>query len=101
DKNYAHKMLTTKRNVILPPENQSYMGDIVKTVKAYKNKTVVDCEKASDLGVVTVALKTAPSSEELKNKKTKLEKELGENTLAEINSWNEMIRNYSSDNLIY
>ncbi len=111
-KKVQHKVLTTKRQVILPVENQSYMAEIVKTIKSYILKTEKDAVLVSELGAIEKCLpifKNSKSSGEsldsglaaLENRQEKIEKEVGLETLSEINSWDHLIEKYSQDALTY
>ncbi len=105
DRKFASKVLTTKRHVILPVENQNYMAEIVKAVKGYQAKWAKDTALASQLGAVTQTLTLLKddkgAQEKIKFLEKSLEEQLGSESLKELKSWDELIAQYSEDHLIY
>ncbi|MDZ4678344.1 MAG: fused isobutyryl-CoA mutase/GTPase IcmF [Oligoflexia bacterium] len=98
------ELLTSHRQVIIPMENQSYLAEIVKSVKEYKKNSAEMAKAASLVGAISQtqeALKDQmPGNfalDKLKDLKSKIEPEV----LTQLENWQNLISEYSKDELVY
>jgi methylmalonyl-CoA mutase len=102
DEIYKSNILSAEEHIIIPPERQNYLAEIVSTIYKYKERTSRLSEKASILGAlhnVSSLLKSAP--EDVKKVEKTLEQEFTSEELHSLRAWNEFQRRYAGDELIF
>jgi isobutyryl-CoA mutase len=100
--NFRKTVLSADEHVIIPAERQTYLAEIVTTVRGYKSRVELLAKKASLLGSLTQLKTELNLSAEIFEKK---KKEFSEGfTVDEMNSllgWDELKKMYQQDELIF
>lgn len=101
-KEVREKMLSAEENVIIPPDRQAYLSEIVSTVRRYKERTELLADKASKLGALE-SLKNEPGFgvELLEQKEKALSQEFTQDELNQLRSWDELKKRYAGDEFIF
>jgi methylmalonyl-CoA mutase len=99
---YKNKVLHADENIIIPPERQNYLAEIVSSVRRYKERTEKLAEKASQWGslekVKSLGAVDAGKYEKIKKE---LETEFTSEEVHQINSWDKLKETYSKDELVF
>ncbi|MCX7979098.1 MAG: methylmalonyl-CoA mutase family protein, partial [Bdellovibrionaceae bacterium] len=99
---YRKNMLDAGETVIIPPERQNYLAEIVGTVRRYKERTERLSKQASRLGALIVLKEDLPlSPQELQEKFQQLKADFTAEELAALEGFEDLQQKYSSDKLVY
>lgn len=99
---YRSAVLSSEENVIIPPERQNYLADIVSTVRGYKHQTEKLAKQASQLGALEQVQSMGVVDSKIYNKtKEDLIKEIPAGDLETIKNWDAFIAKYKADELIF
>jgi isobutyryl-CoA mutase len=100
------KLLTSHRQVILPPSQQAYLSEIVKSIGEYHGQTETQAVAASRFGALNQSMPILNeaginSSAPLEKAAEKLKKEIGIETLEALNRWDQTAERYKKNELSY
>jgi isobutyryl-CoA mutase len=99
---FRKTVLSADEHVIIPAERQTYLAEIVASVRGYKTRTELLAKKASLLGSLALLKNELNLSDETFEKK---KKEFAEGfTVDEMNSllgWGELKKTYQQDELVF
>jgi len=95
-------VLSAEEHVILPPERQNYLAEIVATIRKYKERTTQNAEQVSKLGGL-LALKPhlKLSESEFQNLEKTLAADLTQDELNQLRQWQDLEKRYSGDEFVY
>jgi methylmalonyl-CoA mutase len=97
---YRNSVKGVNRKSIVPPERQNYLAEISASVRDYKKLSFEIAEKASYLGSLeNVARRNMKFN--LSDEISKVRLELGTDVCDQINHWDQLRKQYSSDELVY
>lgn len=100
--NYRNAMLSSGEQTIIPPDRQSYLSEIVNTIKSYKSRVLLLSEKASRWGALLKLQSDLNLSED--NRNNLIAKFTDGFTTEEVQSlktWEEFIDRYRQKELIF
>ena len=93
-------MLSAEEQVVIPPERQAYLAEIVSSVRQYKKATQDLAEKASQLGAIEKIEKLDPSvAGNLSAKKASLGKDISAGELDKVKKFDELKARYDAETL--
>ncbi len=99
---FKNTVLSAEEHIIIPSERQSYLAEIASAVHGYKSRTVKMASQVGKLGSLHNLKNDLSLSETSFNE---LEKKytdgLTAHELAELKNWNEFVKKYSGDELVY
>ncbi len=95
-----HELLTSEKQVIIPPEQQNYLAEIVKTIKGYKEDTLKISELASQVGVLKQAANLI-TEKSLTEKLSQLKKKMDPEILGDLEGWEKNQERYKKDQFAY
>jgi methylmalonyl-CoA mutase len=98
------KLLTSHRHVIIPPENQNYLAEVVKSIKKYKLDTHVFAQSASELFNLTRASELIGDLCHHKGvieKISELKKSIDQSDLDALSHWDARVNSYSGTEISY
>lgn len=96
------QILSADEHVIIPPERQNYLAEIVSTQRKYKQRVQVLAEKASQLGAIqSVGSLLGLTTAQIESKTNELKKEFSDQEIKSLESWEQLQRNYAQDELIF
>lgn len=102
DESFKKAILSAEEHVIIPPNRQNYLSEIVATVRGYKKRTEELAEKASKLGAIQ-NLRTAMKGGSFEFEQ--LWKELSANfqaeELAQLENFQELQSRYAGDEFVF
>lgn len=90
-----------KKDLIIPPERQHYLRDIVMTVRNYKEKAKQQSEIARKLYQLKGVEEELKEVKEIKDLIDKYEKQLDEQSKENLNRFEELQETYTKDQLSY
>jgi methylmalonyl-CoA mutase len=90
----------TEKQIIVPPDRQGYLLDVVNTVRNYKKAVFDKAKKLSQLGALeqAEALLPEPSVEQIKEK---ISKDLSDDEILAVKNFTDLVKSYSGKNLTY
>ncbi|MFP5519289.1 MAG: fused isobutyryl-CoA mutase/GTPase IcmF [Bdellovibrionia bacterium] len=99
---YKINILAAEENIIIPPERQNYLAEIVTTIRKYKGRVKELAEKASILGQLekSAALLGA-SAEQVQKVKSDLHVGFEAQELKDLQNFDTLVKNYSEDELVF
>ena len=100
------ELLTSRRYVILPPDQQNYLAEVVKATRDYSKETTTIAEKASQWGALEHTreiLKGYDLGPELWFQKIQtLKKDMFLHEWSEkLSHWDQLVGEYKKDELVY
>lgn len=99
---FKKTVLSAEEHVIIPSERQSYLAEIVGTVKNYKQRISLLEKNVSKLGALHKVKNDIKISED---QFRQLEKQYSEglhaNEQTELMEWDQLVKKYSQDELVY
>jgi methylmalonyl-CoA mutase len=102
DPDYKSQILSAEEHVLIPPERQNYLSEIVKTVRSYKEEAVVKAQIASKLGALKTVEKLLPAAQsDLQAKAQELKKNFTNEEIESLENFEKLQKQYSGDELSY
>lgn len=97
-----NRMLSAEENTIIPPDRQSYLSEIVSTVRRYKERTDHLAAKASKWGALETLKADQIFDERLAGLKQKeLLQDFTKDELDQLQGWEDLRQRYSGDELVF
>ncbi|MCO5113938.1 MAG: methylmalonyl-CoA mutase family protein [Bdellovibrionaceae bacterium] len=94
-------LLDAQKQVIVPADRQHYLSEVTTTVRRYKKDVEKQAQKFEQLGALELVSKTLSSNAEIASQIQSLEKELDPQDLKAVRTWDELVQQYSGDELVY
>lgn len=99
-------LLSSDEQAIVPPERQSYLAEIVQSVRKYKKRVETLAEKARQLGAIELLKKTQGalpglSSESLDLTQKKLEADFTQSELQSLKTFEQLKSKYDAPELVF
>ncbi len=91
----------TYKGGIIPPDRALYLREIAKSCREYKSRWQENAQKLREYEACELASRLLPSSEELKQKAAQLREELGEEVFAELEEFDETVKQYAQGEYTY
>lgn len=95
----------TEKSAIIPGHRQSYLAEIVSTVREYKEETEKLAEVASQLGALHTMASKQPglldSNPKVESLKTDLRAQIPEDNWAELSGFEALLKDYAQKELLY
>ncbi|MFZ3229666.1 MAG: fused isobutyryl-CoA mutase/GTPase IcmF [Pseudobdellovibrio sp.] len=102
NEDYRKNILAADEQVIIPSERQNYLAEIVSNARKYKTRVHDLALKASKLGALELLKSEKLFDEKLAEQKiVNLKKDFETSELQSLESWNELKKAYSADELIF
>jgi methylmalonyl-CoA mutase len=102
DPSYKSQILAAEEHILIPPERQNYLSEIVKTVKSYKDETLARAQIASQLGALKTVEKLIPSARsEVAARTQELKKHFTNEEIDSFENFEKLQKQYSGDELVY
>lgn len=99
---YRKLVLSSEEHILIPPERQNYLAEIVSTIRAYKSRVKELAQKASKLGALELLKSELPNwQEELKKKHTELSQGFTTEEIQQLENFAELQKAYAGDDLEY
>lgn len=99
---YKQHILSAEETVIIPPERQNYLSEIVQTVRKYKTRTKELAEKASDLDAIKQLSKKTEFSKLIENPAIqKLQEGFTADELQALDHFEDLQTRYAKDELVF
>jgi methylmalonyl-CoA mutase len=99
---YSKDLLSAEEHVIIPAHRQSYLAEIVSSVRNYKKRVEELSLKASQLGALEKTSQWIEISPEILFKKSQeLSAHFEKEEFEELKRWDELISKYKADDYIY
>lgn len=99
---YKNKVLNADENIIIPPERQNYLAEIVNSIRRYKDRTQKLALKASQWGALEQVQKLGALDTGKADKLQKdLESEFTSEEKEQIKNWDQLKDKYSKDELVF
>ncbi len=96
------KILSAEETVIIPPERQNYLAEIVATIQRYKERTEKLAQEASKWGALQLLSKDLKVSAEQQTTLVKtFTSELTEDEAGALLGWDKLKERYSGDELVF
>lgn len=102
DQAYVAGILAADEHVVIPPDRQSYLAEIVSTVRRYKERTEILGEQASKWGALkklAADLSLTPAQVEAQEKK--FSAEFTQDEREAVLGWDQLIARYAGDDLVF
>ncbi len=97
---YKDSLVSSNEHIIIPPDRQNYLAEVVKNIRNYRKTTEELSEKASLLGAIEKIESVGASIKGSHHNKESLRKDLGSH-LELLNSWQSLINTYKSDEYVF
>lgn len=101
---FKQKILSAEEHVIIPPDRQNYLSEIVSTVRGYKKRTHELAERASRIGsalkLKTVGLSSS-SQIELENLINKEKQEFTQEEIQQLEGFEDLRKKYAQDEFTF
>jgi methylmalonyl-CoA mutase len=98
---YLQTMLSADEHVIIPPERQNYLSEIVASVRGYKAQVREQAKELSLFGALELVAKQHPKldmQEALVAAKKRLqEKDISPESFSQVQNYGELLQRYSGD----
>jgi methylmalonyl-CoA mutase len=99
---YKNSIVAAEEHIIIPPERQSYLAEIVATVRKYKKRTQELAEKASQMGALRnikdlIKLEAKP----MEQLEQELKKDFSGDEISALENWTVLENKYSGDELVF
>lgn len=99
---YKDKVLHADENIIIPPERQNYLAEIVHSIHRYKERTEKLAEKASQWGSIEQLEKLHMlDPEKIQETKKEIESEFTSEERHQLKNWDKLKDRYAHDELVY
>lgn len=99
---YKKTVLSAEEHVIIPAERQSYLAEIVSTIRKYKTRVKELSVKASQLGSLEKIKNDLELSDEKMNSlKSKYSEGFTVEEMQSLNTWDQLQKMYAQDELIF
>ncbi len=99
---FKNKILSAEENIIIPPDRQNYLSEIISTVHRYKAHTTKLAAKASQWGALdNISELKLIDGVQLETTKKQLQAEFTEEEKSQLQDWDQLIEKYSKDELIF
>lgn len=99
---YRKNILFSEEQVIIPPERQNYLAEIVSTNRKYKERARKLAEKASQIFALEKAKNLVSLNvEELAKVEEKLWKDFTEEEVSELKNWDQKVQSYLKDSYTF
>jgi methylmalonyl-CoA mutase len=99
---YRKLVLSSEEHVLIPPERQNYLAEIVSTIRAYKSRVKDLAQKASKLGALELLKAEFPQwQEELKKKQSELSQGFTTEEIEQLKKFSDLQKAYAGDELEY
>lgn len=99
---YKNQILAAEENIIIPPERQNYLAEIVSSIRKYKNRARDLARKASQLGQLdAMGSLLKVGSDDLAKARQSLSAEFTADELKALESYDKLIETYSQDELVF
>lgn len=99
---YKKSVVSTEEQILIPAERQSYLAEIVSTVRKYKKRTEDLAEKASQLGALETVNKLLPLKElDYQQASRQLKQAFQTDEIHNLENWSEFERKYAGDELSF
>jgi methylmalonyl-CoA mutase len=100
DAKYKESILSAEENIIIPPERQNYLAEIVNTVRKYKDHTEDLAGKASKLGAIKLLSNIIPQDQALLEEK-KLKSNFTAEEISSLENFEKLYETYHKDHLVF
>lgn len=99
---FKNKILSAEENIIIPPDRQNYLSEIISTVHRYKERTTKLAAKASQWGALEgISDLKLIDPVKLETTKKLLQADLTDEEKSQLQDWDQLIEKYSKDELIF
>lgn len=96
------KILSADEQVIIPPERQNYLAEIVSTIRKYKSRTETLAKKASQMGALQqVTDLLGLSAERIEKAHQELIQDFTGEELRQLEDFPRLQKDYSQDDLVF
>lgn len=94
------KIKGAQKQTIVPPERQSYLAEIVSSVRTYKKRTEELADKARTLGAIA-RLRSQVKNPEIESLEQKTREAFSNDEWAQLQSFEKLRQDYSGEELVY
>lgn len=94
-------LLDAQKQVIVPADRQHYLSEVAATVRKYKQDVETQAEKFEKWGALKLVSQTLSANSEIESQIQSLEKELDPDDLKAVCQWEDLVAQYSGDELVY
>lgn len=99
---YRKLVLSSEEHILIPPERQNYLAEIVSTIRSYKSRVKELAQKASKLGALELLKTEFPNwQEEVKKKQSELSQGFTTEEIEQLERFSDLQKAYSGDDLEY
>jgi methylmalonyl-CoA mutase len=99
---FRENVLSAEEHIIIPPERQNYLAEIVSSIHKYKERTQKLAEKASALGSLgAVASLLGATGDKVASTKKHLEQDFTTEELRALQNWDELVSRYGGEELVF
>ena len=99
---YKENLRAAPKQQIIPAHRVNYLADLVRNIRFYKTETENKAQLLSSLGALRKVQEQLPSiKQNLQEEAQKIEKQLLQEDLNLLQSWEQMQSDYSKDEFIY
>ncbi len=95
-------VLSAEEHIVIPPERQNYLAEIVSTIRKYKENVKQTADQVSKLGgLFSLRSNLKLTDAEFEQLEKTLSKDLTQDELSHLQNWKELEKKYSSDQFVY
>ncbi len=95
-------VLSAEEHVVIPPERQNYLAEIVSAIRKYKENVKQTADTVSKLGgLFNLKPQLKLSDSEFEQLEKSLSKDLTQEELNQLKNWKELEKKYAGDDFVY
>ncbi len=99
---YKKTVLAAGDHIIIPPERQNYLAEIVQSVRKYKKRTETLAQQASQIHAIDIATGFFPEIKASGSQKIQnLKKDFKDEEWTALESWPQLEATYSAENFVF
>jgi isobutyryl-CoA mutase len=102
DQKRQAQVLSAEEHIVIPPERQNYLAEIVTTIRKYKSNARQVADQVSKLGALhSLKSNLKISDSEFENLEKSLSQDLTQSELDQLKNWDKFSQKYAGDEFVY